>query len=437
MSAQLSSASSEASLHGSLHEDDVLLSPDGVPASVSNLTNSQMAEAQRVIDVLSNHDGSIEQARDMLISRSAHPSSTATVVTVPRNPPVMDDISPLVKEERLILEMENPQAVDPVEFVLTAPVSMGVEMDWEPDNVISSEEHPDDEEEHERVVRPTTPAPVAQPAPVPDRASPSTLDALLSHHLSTFYASITPGIDTLLKDTHEVRKTLVLVQSEIRAIRDEQSRLGSVLQDVNLRLDTMHGDNNATQRELIEMKGEISICTASFTKINSALLQMNAGGVPMGQLPNPQLYVTPMVSGPVPEEGPSGSTPIAYSDEKLQHLLEASALPQPKIEVAIKMLKHRTPRSLAELLPQFNTCVTVSHPLATALTDIARIERKEDLKHAVRLLEEIHQVSTPGAKISPVPESAKPPPGTITTAAVPLPQAKTRVVKCMNPFAKK
>lgn len=213
----------------------------------------------------------------------------------------------------------------------------------------------------------------------------------LVRHMSTLYSSLKQGIDTVQSTNQELRAIIIDQHADIKGIKEEQRRLGSVLQDIASQLEKIQSSTLDVSYDLQDVKQEVSICTAGFIKINSALLQLNMVGVPQGKIPTLQNYKFESNPTVASTKEDMRSTPTKYTRSKLQELMTGVAMPASKIPIMITMLENRTPRVFSMCLPQLNPHAKLSDSSAKDLINMTKIDNKDELQLAFSCLRDLLQ----------------------------------------------
>lgn len=438
---------SEQSLHPTPTTSSTLMS--GIPEEqdvsdldasvdfVNSLSEAAVKNAKDTIASLQSFSGTIAQARDELMSNKVHP-----IITDPDrlNAPLIHQSDTLIatdegaREELAAARQDHSDISD--DIILEDPVEAGPH-DWALEDPTFSGEDPYEVLEPQEIlpIAPHHLTTVDPPmsAPIETEIS-SDWENTLTGHLGTLYDGMTKGINQVLADNHEIKAMLAQHQSDVRMMKDEQVRLFSTLSDIKAQLTAMQGVQTAIQYDLVEMKEELSICTAGFSKINSALLQMNSLSVPMGKLPVGSGYKTsaPTLTNDQILEGKT--TPIAYGDAQLTENLIKIGFPTGKVPLIRALLNNRTVKSFSCLLPQMNSNATVSHEAAKMLIEMPFIQNKEELLKACKCVTALLEYK----EVMPGPSSASSShPTDPQNIAVAAPVLKsTRIKKSNNPFAK-
>lgn len=424
--------STASELVGEGVESDDMLPLD--PTQAPTMSDDMIRAAQRVLDSVPGTDGCIVSCKQRLAQEGLLPGSSAQTITLKKD--VSPDASTRPPTPPHILdEQETPSAKDlAIEYTLRNEDLSGDENDWAADLV---------DAEFRGSAKPLEP-PVTSAAPASLTAeyhdSPQSTqgydnwEKTLVSHLSTLYTSLKVGLDAVHAQNMELKEVIQAQHAELKIIREEQSRLGTMIGETQTRLQALHSLTVEGQSELLDMKREFSLCTASFSKINSALEHMNKSGLPIGKLPSPSQYVGGLgIPAESPLDEPLITTPIAYSREKLREFMIKCSFPPSKMDVMIKLLENRTPKMFAMLLPQLNPNATVSGESAQRLLALAKISEAAEIKQALACLRAL--ITEGGSSgVSTTLDNTGPPSQGESTHTVTAKQV-SRVIKCENPFA--
>lgn len=398
------------------------LDPEEEASTPGTITNLQIDLALTALDTVSTHDGTLTECRRKLQVAGVYQNSSPTVEKIP---------AAIIGED--VTEHHRAKEDAKAEFTLQSEDIIRPGDDWSADMVDVLEE---DEEPARHVASHQISSEPAQ-APEDDSASiHPAFEQFFMKNFSLLYTSLKQGIDATMGCSLEVKSLLLGLTSEVKLIRDEQIKIVSRLGEVSTQLETLQKVTQEGQFDLQEVRQEVSICTAGFSKINSALLQMNTMGVPQGALPSAANYhfeSNPTVAS-VKEK--TRTTPLSYSREKLIDLLKQVSMPVDKIDIMVSLLENRTARSFAMLLPQLNIYANVSDEPAKQLIQMTDIKTPEELKQAFSYLHAL--LSKQGLPIHEASASLYPAPLQPSECAAQPPLAarvaSTRVKKCENPF---
>lgn len=404
---------------------------------VNSLTTAAIQHARQTIQAMNSYSGTIDQARESLMGAGIHPQvSDPSTLTTPLIPQEEAQISVDPEAQEELIAAPANAADDNVDVILDNPTDAATD-GWDIEDPLDPQEQEDfaldGRDQTQEVETRHVDATQDQQYYYNDQQDQG-WERVLTTHLGTLYDGLKAAFDQVLADNHEIKSILAQHQSDVRMIRDEQVRLFSAISDTRSQLTAMQSVSAANQYDLSEIKEELSICTAGFSKINSALLQMNSISIPIGKLPTTTGYQS-SVSAPSTSAGVGGkTTPIAYGDEQLAENLKRAHFPSDKIPIICALLNNRTVKSFSCLLPQLNSKATVSHDAARQLIEMPLIQNKEDLLKACKAISELLNLRVGDqdrieAPIVPIPAD------NISREAATLVKS-SRIKKNANPFAK-
>lgn len=391
-------------------------------SAVRTITGEQIGMVMTTLNTVAVHDGSLLDCRKKLQGLGMYESS-GPVNTKGLTLPEDEDVTDHHRDH----EEAKAEFVIQEDEVLTGPIDWSADMD----DVL------EEDEANPPGIPPTmNPTDLQGTSEGNVQSIPPELEQFFMRNFSLLYTSLKQGIDATMASSMEIKSLLLGLTSEIKLVRDEQIKVGSRLGDLSSQLEVLQKQTQEGQFDLQEVRQEISICTASFSKINSALLQMNAANIPQGALPNIANYHFESNPTLASAKEKIRTTPLAYTREKLGDLLKKTSMPADKVDIMVTMLENRTARSFSMLLPQLNQYTSVSDDDARQLIQMVDIKTPEDLKkaftHLYNLLNKPGQSDITAPPVDPLID-IRPSEQVIQNTRTPR-IASTRVKKCENPF---